>query len=174
MYSLEKLHLGYNQFTSLPDIFGDLASLYFFSAPGNKLTKFPSSLLYLPLTDLILSDNPQLGDESLEDVFAMTTLERLYLANVGLTKVPETVETLENLFRFVFGRGMEGKKKKLILFLYRLDISFNSGLTELPEGVGAIQSLERLACSNCSIKILDPGSLIFFLIFIFIFFFFSF
>ena len=63
--------------------------------------------------------------------FELDGLERLYLCNVGLPKIPETVSTLENLLRF--------------------DASWNPEISSIPREVGEVRYLERLNLEGCSV-----------------------
>ena len=63
--------------------------------------------------------------------FELEGLERLYLCDVGLEKIPESVSTLENLLRF--------------------DVSWNPVIDSIPEEVGELRYLERLNLEGCSI-----------------------
>ncbi|XP_061655251.1 erbin isoform X3 [Phyllopteryx taeniolatus] len=133
---LERLDLGSNEFTEVPEVLEQLTGIKELWMDGNRLTFLPGmlgtlkQLLYLDVSknNLEMVDEQICGCESLQD---------LLLSNNALTQLPGTI----------------GSLKKLTA----LKVDENQ-LMELPDSIGGLTSLDELDCSFNEIEAL-PASI---------------
>jgi hypothetical protein len=126
---LKKLWLGRNEgLTALPEGLCSLAGLEVLDLSGCGLSALPDGFGGLVgLRTLNLFGGERLGalpEDSLSELWSLTRLEDLNLANCGLRALPEGI-----------GR---------LTALRKLNLCFNDELTALPAGLGQLRNLETL------------------------------
>ncbi|KAM9693839.1 erbin isoform 1-T1 [Trichechus inunguis] len=132
---LERLDLGSNEFTEVPEVLEQLSGLKEFWMDGNRLTFIPGFIG--SLTQLTYLDVSKNNIEVVEDgISACENLQDLLLSSNSLQQLPETIGSLKNVTT--------------------LKIDENQ-LMYLPDSIGGLTSVEELDCSFNEVEAL-PSS----------------
>ncbi|MHA2400863.1 MAG: leucine-rich repeat domain-containing protein [Promethearchaeota archaeon] len=157
--SLEYVNLNFNQLRELPKSIGSLPKLKVLNLDQNRLRTLPSSTGNLTSLEVLNLHGNQLDkiSSSLEGLSALESL------NVGLNDLktfPQWIEKLTSLKKLSLGGNKELHDiRSWIEFLpsiKELNL-YDNDINELPESLGAIDSLEVLILPNNHISIL-PAS----------------
>lgn len=154
--TLEELDVGHNKLVSLPQSVGDLSKLLHFNASNNALKELPDSIGRLhELRDLKLNNNelsrlPKLGP-----------MQHLTILNACQNKLSELpiVEVSQSLKELLLGDNKIRRLDTKVLLSYHALMVLNlrgNSLTEIPEDIASMDTLERLDLSNNDLMGLPP------------------
>lgn len=146
---LQKMILGENELTTLPEQIGELPELYFLDLQSNSITRLPPSMEKLNLSLLDLSENPL---ETVPPVvWKLAKLTHLHLMSLLLDKFSVSSEGPIMLMYLLLSHNrigaLSGGDINKMPNLEYLALNDNS-LLEIPEEIGGLKHLQELHLDN--------------------------
>lgn len=143
IYRLDKLDLGANCLTSLPEQFCQLHNLYDLRLHSNQLSSLPEQFDQLQKLEFLEISGNRL-DSFPEQICQLRNLKKLYLDENLIPNLPAQIGQLQNLQCLSIAGNRIASLPEQICQLHNLRSLFLSGnpLTSLPAQIGQLQNLE--------------------------------
>uniref|UniRef100_A0A250Y768 Protein LAP2 n=1 Tax=Castor canadensis TaxID=51338 RepID=A0A250Y768_CASCN len=154
---LERLDLGSNEFTEVPEVLEQLSGLKEFWMDGNRLTFIPGfigSLKQLTYLD-VSKNNIEMVEEGIS---ACENLQDLLLSSNSLQQLPETLGSLKNVTTLKIDENQLMYLPDSIgglISIEELDCSFNE-IEALPSSIGQLTNIRTFAADHNYLQQLPP------------------
>ncbi|KAL2779641.1 erbin isoform 1 [Daubentonia madagascariensis] len=154
---LERLDLGSNEFTEVPEVLEQLSGLKEFWMDGNRLTFIPGfigSLKQLTYLD-VSKNNIEMVEEGIS---ACENLQDLLLSSNSLQQLPETIGSLKNVTTLKIDENQLIYLPDSIgglISIEELDCSFNE-IEALPSSIGQLTNIRTFAADHNYLQQLPP------------------
>nr|XP_045249733.1 erbin isoform X12 [Macaca fascicularis] len=154
---LERLDLGSNEFTEVPEVLEQLSGLKEFWMDANRLTFIPGfigSLKQLTYLD-VSKNNIEMVEEGIS---ACENLQDLLLSSNSLQQLPETIGSLKNITTLKIDENQLIYLPDSIgglISVEELDCSFNE-VEALPSSIGQLTNIRTFAADHNYLQQLPP------------------
>ncbi|XP_017732590.1 PREDICTED: protein LAP2 isoform X4 [Rhinopithecus bieti] len=154
---LERLDLGSNEFTEVPEVLEQLSGLKEFWMDANRLTFIPGfigSLKQLTYLD-VSKNNIEMVEEGIS---ACENLQDLLLSSNSLQQLPETIGSLKNITTLKIDENQLMYLPDSIgglISVEELDCSFNE-VEALPSSIGQLTNIRTFAADHNYLQQLPP------------------